>query len=261
MREKKCLIVFLCLLPLYLFALHPANALTTVNARLGLQGSIIYSSPTPSASPTPIPSPTLTPSPAPSSTPNPSSTNLALVPSDWYMTYSSGPQIISLDSSVERTSGKPSIRLDPHTSSDVNVAREVDGMWYNVHPGDHIVATVWMKVQTGSSTANYPSCGARMGIDFYGNINGVSSLLSADSFWNTYYGGDFSKMYVHDANGGAWQQKTIDIIVPATVGAWQYPGQSFAVSSFVVWLQGAPWTVDSTASTVWFADPTLYINP
>ena len=101
-----------------------------------------------------------------------------------------------------------------------------------------------------------------MGIDFYGKINGVNKLLSDDSFWNSYWGTGYSSafaMYVQDSNGGAWQQKTIDIIVPAT--ATDQDGNTGTVTSFVVWLQGAPWTISSSASTVWFADATLYINP
>jgi len=185
--------------------------------------------------------------------------NLGDIPSDFSLTYGNGPQIIFLDYNVIRTTGKPSIRLEPHTSLDVNVAREVDGTWYTVNPGDHIVAKCWMRVLTDSSTLGYPQCGARIGIDFYGYVNGVFSHLPADAFWHNYYGGDFSQMYVRDSNGGAWQQKTIDVIVPAT--ATDSAGNVGTVTMFVMWLQGSPWIEHSTASTVWFADAELWINP
>jgi hypothetical protein len=195
------------------------------------------------------------------SNPNLNGGNLAAIPDDWSLTYKTGPQIISLDYNVQRTAGQPSIRLDPHTAGDLNVAREVNANWHSVNAGDHVVASCWMKVQTGPSTTGYPFCGARIGIDFYGYVNGVFSLLSADSFWNAYYGTDYSSgfaMYVQDSNGGQWQQRTIDIIVPTTA-ADSY-GNVGTITQIVLWLQGAPWA-GSAASTVWFADSTLYINP
>jgi len=250
------------------YSTYPNGPYSSFSGYYG-QENVVYSIyatiSTTSSSSSSTPSPTATPSPTPAPTSTPNANNLASIPNGWYLTYDSAsntPQIISLDYSVERTSGQPSIRLDPHTNNDVNVAREVDGKWYNVHPGDHIVATVWMKVQTGPSTPGYPFCGARMAIDFYGSVNGNQELLSADSFWNNYYGTGWNSaftMYVQDSNGGAWQQKTIDIIVPAT--ASDSNGKVGSVNQIVLWLQGNPWTATSAASTVWFADPTLYINP
>jgi len=189
------------------------------------------------------------------------SPNLASIPDDWenyksqgYLAHGTGPQIVFVDSDVVRTTGKPSIRIEPHTTADLNTARECDGIWYPVKPGDHIIAESWMRVLTGPSTNGYPRCGARIGIDFY-----ASTLLPATAFWTTYFGGDFSKGYVQDSNGGTWQKRVLDFIVPATVG--DSGGNPQVPTSIVLWLQGAPWSVDSTATTVWFADPELYINP
>jgi hypothetical protein len=111
-----------------------------------------------------------------------------------------------------------------------------------------------MRVLTGPSTRGYPHCGARIGIDFYD-----STILPATAFWTTYFGGDFSKGYVQDSNGGIWQQRVLDFIVPATVG--DSNGSPQVPSSIVLWLQGAPWNEDSTSTPVWFADAELYINP
>ena len=61
-------------------------------------------------------------------------TNLGIIPSNYCLTFGSGPQIIHVDTAVTRT-GKPSIRLDQHTASDVNYCREVDGTWYKVKRG------------------------------------------------------------------------------------------------------------------------------
>lgn len=83
--------------------------------------------------------------------------------------------------------------------------------------------------------------------------------MPADAFWNAYFGGDFSKGYVQDSNGGAWQQRTLDFTVPAT--ATDIKGNPQVPTSLVLWVQGAPWTADATASTIWFADAELYINP
>jgi hypothetical protein len=183
-----------------------------------------------------------------------SNANLAVIPDDWY--YTQYPNI-HLDYDVVRTPGDPSIRLEPHTANDTNSAREVDGKWYDIKPGDHVVAKCWMRVLTGPSTYGYPYCGARIGIDFYGGS--PYRLLDAAQFWSDYYGGDFSKGYVQDSNGGAWQQRMIDIVVPATVG--DSAGNPQVPTQFVLWLQGAPWIVDSTSTSVWFADAELYINP
>ncbi len=169
---------------------------------------------------------------------------MAVIPDDWEnyksqgsLAHGRGPQIIFVDSSVVRTTGKPSIRIDPHTSADTNFARECDGKWYPVKPGDHIVAKCWIRTLTGPSTSGYPQCGRRIGIDFY-----ASTILPARTFWDTYYNYDYGKSYVHDSNGRAWQQRVLDFIVPATVG--DSSGNPQVPTSFVLWMQAGPY--DST---------------
>jgi len=189
-----------------------------------------------------------------------SNVNLASIPHNWenyqsqgYLAHGNGPQIIFVDSNVVRTTGKPSIRIEPHTAADLNTARECNGIWYPVKPGDHIVAKCWVKIDDNGD--RYAFSGARIGIDLYSG----NTLLPATAFWNTYFGGDFSKMYVHWGTVG-WAQRTIDIIVPATVG--DSGGNPVKPTSLVLWAQ--VWSSQyggTEQGNAWFADAELYINP
>jgi len=194
-----------------------------------------------------------------------SPTNLAVIPEDWHLTYSSGPQIIHLDYDITHN-GHVSIRLDPHTSADINMARECNGKWYPIKSGDHVVARIWIKTGTNSSTAGYPYCGGRIGFDFYGYVNGVYRQLCGTSSASgriTAQQNDAETRanWVQDSNGGIWQQRTIDFIVPATV-PYVYGDWSQQVPrDIVMWMQAGPWVEEPTAVPVWFADAELYINP
>lgn len=188
--------------------------------------------------------------------------NLAIAPLDWgnyatnygqWIGYGSGTQIVFLSTSVEHTSGNPSIWFEyPHTSADMNQYRECDGAWYAIKPGDHIVAKCWMKLTASgvSPPDKSPYAGARIGIDFYD-----SNIIPFDTFWQNYWSGDPTHSYVYW--GSDWNQKIIDIIVPATdVGTGRVP------TSFVMWMQ--VWSSTYGASDpgqAWFADAELYINP
>jgi len=187
-------------------------------------------------------------------------TNLAVVPNDWSLTYGNGPQIIHLDYNVTHN-GHVSIRLDPHTNADVNTARECDGTWYAVKPGDHIVAKCWIQVTSSGFGDTNPFSGARIGIDFYSNLPGLSNngLLPASAFWRTYYSGDESKAYAHWGTVG-WVQKTLDFIVPVTVG--DNSGNPQVPTSLVMWMQVWSSTYGGTdPGKAWFSDCELYINP
>jgi hypothetical protein len=193
-------------------------------------------------------------------------TNIAVIPDDWENYAGTGelkhgvdPQIIFLDSDVYRTGGHPSIRVEPHTSADQNTAREVNCQWYDVEAGDTVQVSVWVKTTTGVSTFGYPQCGGRLGLDFYGYVGETYQILTAEDFWYDYFeGGHYEYAYVQDANGGAWQQRTINITVPAT--AKNGEDQEGTVTNIVLWLQAAPWIEHETASNVWFADAEMYIN-
>jgi hypothetical protein len=199
---------------------------------------------------------------------NVSYTNLARIPEDWgnyasdpttWEAYGSGKQIIFLDFNVVRTLGKPTIHFSlPHTSEDMNEARECDGRWIPVNEGDHVTLTTWIKT-TLSDNATYNSDpadtygkGARIGFDFYHDntnlmigalVNGLGSdtvkisgypqLQSAGSHvpWNT----------------PSWTKQTIDFIVPS----------GYNINQIVAWMQ----VVDPADSgQAWFADAELYIN-
>jgi hypothetical protein len=186
-----------------------------------------------------------------------SNTNLAVIPDDWSLTYGSGPQIIHLDYDVTHN-GHVSIRLDPHTSSDVNNLRECDGTWYNVKPGDHIVAKCWI-LCGGSGTGDTSIYhGARLGIDLY-----ASSSAGYDGVetW-PHDGQEHTNSMVHWGSE-AWTQKVWDIIVPSTFYTTVYGRggtrkcNPVQVDSMVLWLE----VVDPTDSgKAWFSDAELYIN-
>jgi len=216
-------------------------------------GTIVVASPTPSPSAVPSPSPTPTPSPSPS--PN----NLAPIPNGWSLTYGADPQIIHLDTTVTYN-GNPSIRLDQHTSADLNTARESNSFWIPISPGDHVVFSCWMKTTDSGYGDTNPYSGARIGIDFYSNKR-IGSLQSA-----TYPETDQS-VRLNYVNWGTyqWTKRTIDFIVPQTVTAdgYGYPtGTLVAPTGMILWLQVWSSTYGSTdPGQAWFADARLYINP
>jgi hypothetical protein len=187
--------------------------------------------------------------------------NLAVIPDDWWLTYGSGPQIIFLDYSVIRTVGQPSIRLEPHTANDVNIAREVDGTWYPVKPGDHIVAKCWIKTDnsTAAEDAN-PYNGGRIGIDFYAS-NGAGGICIVDGHPNT-QAEHLAGMVMW--NTPTWTLKTWDFIIPSTLyttnlstGATIPAAQ---VSYFVMWMQAIQVEDGTAKGNAWFADAELYLN-
>jgi hypothetical protein len=250
MEKRKYLIFLCCLLVFYSLVQPAARAQGSSQANILSQGSISYPSP----------------SPSPSSSP---SINLAVIPNNWHLTYGSGPQIIYLDYSVTHN-GHPSIRLEPHIAGvDINAARECDGTWYNVRPGDHIVAKCWIKIDDNGNNATGGTAawsGARIGIDLYNQENGHTYLLygiSSSTYPNT-EAGNFAG-YVHWGTTG-WVQKTIDFVVPTDYFTKNWiSGQTIPptqTSSIIMWLQ--VWSSalgSSEIGNAWFADAELYINP
>jgi hypothetical protein len=185
--------------------------------------------------------------------------NLALIPDDWWLTYGNGPQIIHLDYNVTHN-GDVSIRLDPHTTNDVNIARECDGTWYSIKPGDHVVAKCWIKTDSNTPAENAnPYHGARIGIDYYGptGSGGITILdsrpnntdpLSVAVPWNT----------------PTWTLRTWDIIIPSTIFTKDVAGHAIPptqITQFVIWMQGIQLNDGTAKGSAWFADAELYINP
>ena len=246
--EKMRLIVILtiiiigcCLFP------RGVSAQSSSENILSSQGSIIYPE-----------SPTPTPTPSPTPTPTPSPINLAVIPDDWSLTYGGGPQIIHLDYSVTHN-GQVAIRLDPHVDGvDVNTARECDGTWYTVKPGDHIVAKCWIRTDSAAYQGSYPEyCGARIGVDLYAP-KGDGTIRPVDS-----YPHDGQEHIDSMVNWGTtvWTQKTWDFTIPTTVYTKSTSGEPITatqVTHIVMWIQALPTTFVGKA---WFADAELYINP
>ena len=193
---------------------------------------------------------------------DPRNINLAVIPEDWFLTFGPDPQIIYLDYNVVRTPGKPSIRLEPHTSNDSNTAREVNSIWYPTKPGDHIVAKCWIKTDSSTAVENAdPYHGGRIGIDFYapkgdgticivdGHPQSGQEHLDAMVKWGT----------------SVWTLKTWDVIVPSTIytmGNWgSTPIPPTQITQFVLWMQGMQVNDGTATGNAWFADAELYLNP
>jgi len=239
------------------------------NARI----ASIYASLVTSGTSPPPTSPPTSPPPSTSQTSAGTATdppgNLGIIPTNYYLTYGQGPQIIHLDTTVTRT-GHASIRLDQHTASDVNYCREVDGTSYRVRPGDRIVVKVWVRTSQ-SSTGAASSYGGRVGIDLYAHtsvglgIPSKSSSLSDMAGFPGWYGNPAGSIngWVVPWNRD-WTQIGWDVHVPAQYYSYVDIGgrvqQCFPVQidSFIVWLDARP---VADAGHVWFADGEIYINP
>ena len=278
MHKKKYLILLVCITLCLIFL----SFINTVGASKPTPTPTPSPTPTPTSSPSPTPNPSPTPTASPTPTPTPfpihismmssgtilpslpNPTNLAPIPSAWYLTYGSGPQIIHLDNTVVHN-GKPSIRLDQHTSADVNVDRECDSIWLAVKPGDHIVFSCWMKTTSSGLGDTNPFSGARIGIDFYDSkrITGVQSDGQHGYFPNE----DDQAIANNYVNWGTsvWTKRTIDFVVPNTMGSDGYYysiNQQRTPTGMIVWMQVWSSTYGSTDSgQAWFSNATVYINP
>jgi hypothetical protein len=200
---------------------------------------------------------TTTSTPTPTTSPN--TANLAPL-SAWSLTYGTGPQIIKLDTYVTYN-GESSIRLDRHTSADVNTARECNSKGFSVKPGDHVVFSCWMKTSASGYGDTNPYSGARIGLDFY-NTKRITGLQSATLPEN-----DIS-VRQHYVNWGTsqWTKRTIDFVVPQTIRAdsasYWTEGSQQVPTGLVLWMQVWSSTYGSTdPGQAWFAHPELYINP
>jgi len=211
--------------------------------------------------------------------------NLAVIPDDWGLTHGSGPTIIFVDTGIEHTAGNPSLRLEAHTNSDANTCREIDGSWYSVKPGDHIVCTVWVKTSASETGDTNTKDGGRIGIDLYARTTaGYGIVATTSARWVSdagvpgYYGTERDSDLVglptdppYPIGGfvvpwnSDWAKIGWDIYIPSanysyvdTGGTQNSACTPIQIDSFVLWLDGR-----STQDTgkIWFADATLYINP
>ena len=218
--------------------------------------------PNPTPTPTPTPKPTITPTPTPTSTPRPL-TNLATIPWSWpdyqgNIIFGTGTQIAFLDQSITYN-GNPSIRLQKHTTADINVNREVNCKGYSVKPGDHIIAKVWAKTDSIKYVGeDVDFKGSRLGLDFYApNGNGASVIV--DGY--PHAGAEVASSSVSWGTT-TWTHITWDIIVPSTIYTKAMDGtplsESTKITGMIMWLQAIPVTFQGIA---WFANAELYINP
>jgi len=245
---KLCALVVITLLVSLAFSTATSSASTTSSATISSSGTVEYA---------PI-------------------ENLALIPDHWYIP-TGGMAPAALDYN-NLHNGHVSIRMykDP---ANPDLSREVNcNSWEwdtDVEAGDHVVFTVWMKIQP--STYGSTQGGIRCGIDYYkpsiphsytgtfeyvtgtadpyGNIRDPSGAYPATNELN----------YVHWGSG--WTQITMDFIVPDQItadGGFGNPlGQVFyAPFHLTPWIQiwsdedGNP--VGETA-VGWFADAEFYI--
>lgn len=207
-------------------------------------------------------------------------TNLAVIPDGWHTTYGTGPQIIFLDYSVYRSS-PPSIRLEGHTSADMNAAREINGKWFAVKPGDRILVSVWARTAPSNFKPQDYYRGARIGIDFYAHTGqGYAILYSSNSSqsatglptWSgtSQFGATNIGAGWKIPPGTDWTQIGWEVTVPSTYFSYVASGGASAnlgtivpcdpvqIDSFVCWLDGRP--IDDP-NPIWFADAELYIVP
>jgi len=244
---------------------------------------------TPTATPTPTPDPTGTPTPKSTVKPaNPSSsTNLAPIPDAWgsyselgSVNYGTGVQITHLDTSVT-FNGQPSIRIDAHTSADMNTYRECDSNCLSIKPGDHVTISIWIKTGGTHSDANYAHetggvYGARIGGDFYADGQQVDGFTSSggpnNAFsmvpytpngpnWVSTKGTASGTNVMFVPWGSDWTQQTWDFIVPSQYYTQdQMTGQSIPpsqISGVILWLDARETTYPYP---VWFADAQVHIS-
>jgi hypothetical protein len=195
-------------------------------------------------------------------------TNLAVIPTNWSLTYGPDPQIIHLDTVVTHN-GHVSIRLDPYLGVGSNNLRECDGTWLKCKPGDHIVVKCWIKTSASSLGDADFRHGGRIGGDLYAHTSVGYGIVDAigvplgDNVWppgSSQIGPvDCIVTWGHD-----WTLKQWEIIVPNFVyttvqrGGTKTPCDPIQVDSFVLWLDVRP---VADLGQVWFADAELYINP
>jgi hypothetical protein len=162
--------------------------------------------------------------------------------------------------------GDVSIRLGPDF---VRGTREVDGVWVNVHPGDHIVFSCWIKTAAFSGGDSW--IGARTGVDFYIHSNlgyGIATVDSQGHQAGLPNDAQNVAAYNRVLPGHDWTLVTWDIYVPTTfysyvtygpvTGYGVYSCNAVQIDSMVPWIDAREQTYNYNA---WFSDMTFYVNP
>jgi hypothetical protein len=200
------------------------------------------------------------------------SENLVHFPSSWTTTVSGmhyaigGTENVVLDTSVTYN-GQSSLRIDLVGSTD-NYAREADGPYLAVKPGDHITFSCWIKTSASTLNDTGLEAGGRIGIDFYGENGRIcgSQCPNGHPGWTFERGWDLD-VYLNFVQWGTstWTRITMNFTVPPTYEADQI--STYSAGSSVEPVGIIPWfQVLNTANyanddgQAWFADPELYIS-
>jgi hypothetical protein len=202
-------------------------------------------------------------------TPTPSSVNLAPLPTAWetantgmWLAIGGAPSVV-LDTTV-KYNGESTLRLDGNDAS--NGAREADGPYTSIKPGDHIIFSCWMKTSTSSTGDANPLHGARLGIDFYGAKGAITGTSSPDGTPVYTQAGGWCETQTNVIWGtSTWTLITIDFIVQssyeyssnAIINPNYNNGQLAAPTAIIPWMQVM---ASNDGGQGWFSNPQLYIN-
>jgi hypothetical protein len=215
----------------------------------------------------------------------PNDTNLLPITA-WNMQYDTAPYIYFYPDTDVQHDGSNSIRSEPHTSADVNHAREINSGWIPVKPGDRILFRAWVKTATLTNTDH--TTGGRIGIDFYcGRLPAGVTVGVVDGQPHGYYyiGGawysrgdasyvdgawDYANYQTFDDVplsdfllpwGNDWTQLEWDVFVPTKVYTQNYEADAIEaqqICGIIAWMDCRN---VGDAANAWFADTELYINP
>jgi hypothetical protein len=234
--KQKNLLVHLAIIVATVLSLFfsPIDSSLTARATMGSNGSISYHT----------------------------STNLATIPTFFSGDITGGYAPYASVSYTTTHNGNPSIRIGPDYSS--RQTREVDGKWVNIHPGDHVIFSCWIKTDSFSGTT-YPWSGGRIGIDLYIPVGDGSVSIIDDGHPTDQ---ESSKGICVVGWGKDWTKVTWDFVVPSTVyySAREWiSGQLVTIpipngaqiGGCIVWLDARELKDSAYA---YFADSELYIN-
>lgn len=151
----------------------------------------------------------------------------------------------------------PSIRIDSSPLG-TNTAREADGIYLNVSPGQHIIFSCWILTSDSSYGDTSQQSGGRIGFDYYGASGRLSGVQYSGSYTQTPSDQILAAQYVHWGTS-TWTLRTIETTVPNTVYSDSGSGQTpvAIIPTMQVWSTkyGA-----ADLGQVWFGNPTVTIQ-
>ena len=187
-------------------------------------------------------------------------TNLDPIPSAWGI-YDNNPSSFTANVHLDATvqfNGLASIRID-NSPLGTNTARECDGQWTAIKPGDHIIFTCWIKTSISSLRDANPQSGARIGFDYYDNKGRITGIQYTGPYTTTYTDAQLAAEYVPWGTS-TWVQRTIDTTVPALVYS-DLDGSPHIPTAIIPTMQ--VWSITygpDDAGQAWFANAIMNIN-